>query len=137
MYRRAFRLSPEVRRRKEKARGVALTVISGGAVFIGVLFIFSLILTRLDLSDGIVRAMSIVALCAGCYTVSYSAANRRRQRGLATGIVCGLIVFAIVFFISVVVLRTLSGAGFFTKLIMIVACSAAGGVSGVNSRCRR
>ena len=136
MYRRAFRLSPELRRRRESAKGAAATVISGGAVFVGVLFLFSLVLTKLDLSDGIVRAMSIVALCAGCYTVSFSAANRRRQRGLVTGIVCGLLVFALVFFVSVIVLKTLSGAGFITKLVMIVACSAAGGIAGVNSERR-
>lgn len=106
-----------------------------GAVFICVT-IFSAITARFDLSDGLITLMSSISLCSGCFAASYTASKRKRRNGLVTGIVCGAVIFFAVFLGCIIFVKGITAGGMFSKLVMIIACSAIGGIIGVNSRAR-
>jgi putative membrane protein (TIGR04086 family) len=106
-----------------------------GAVFLCVT-VFSAITAKFDLSDGVITFMSSVSLCAGCFAASYTASKRKHRNGLITGVICGGIIFFVVLFGGMIFVKGITAGGMFSKLVMIIACSAIGGIVGVNSRAR-
>lgn len=129
-----FRAPPQLRRKHERIQNAVTALMSGVVVFLFIVFVFSVIITKIDLSENTVRAMSTVALCAGCFTACFRASNCKRKNGLLTGLLCGAIVYAVVFLVSAVVLGKLGSAGAWSKCILIVICSVAGGIAGVNTK---
>ena len=103
-----------------------------GAVFLASL-IFSAIAAIADLSDGTFTLMSSFALCAGCFSAGFVAARRRGRHGIKSGLACGAVIFAAAFLFGIIFVRSFSVGGFFTKLLIIMVCSAIGGIFGVNS----
>ena len=114
-----------------------LMVLSAVFACVGAAFttvtIFSAIATIIDLSDGTYNIMSSAALCAGCFAAAYTAAKRRKKQGLRVGLACGGIIFAVTLLLGIIFVKGFSAGGFFTKLLIILACSAVGGIIGVNS----
>jgi putative membrane protein (TIGR04086 family) len=94
-------------------------------------------MTKLDTPEAIVSLMSSVALCVGAYSGGYISSRRRRQNGLITGLICGVIIYLVIFLVGVILSRVSISFGFFSKLIMVIACGAIGGVIGVNSKKKR
>lgn len=128
-----MRKTPAERLRKERITAVVQSVLSCvGAVFL-TLLAFSAIGTVIDLSDGAFTVMSSVALCAGCFGASFTAAKKRRRNGLKTGLLCGVIIFGVTFLGGIIFVRSFSVGGFFTKILIILICSILGGIIGVNS----
>ena len=119
--------------RNERIMLILHTVLACvGAVFL-VSMIFSAIAAIVDLSDGTFTLMSSFALCAGCFSAGFAAARRRGRHGIKSGLVCGAIIFAAAFLFGIIFVRSFSVGGFFTKLLIIMVCSAIGGIFGVNS----
>ncbi|MCH5349084.1 MAG: TIGR04086 family membrane protein [Oscillospiraceae bacterium] len=114
-----------------------LLVLNAGLACVGAIFLmvtlFSAIATVVDLSDGVFTVMASAALCAGCFSAGFTAAKRRRRNGLKVGLACGAIIFVFTLLGGIIFVRGFSAGGFFTKLLMILACSAIGGIFGVNS----
>lgn len=128
-----MRKTPAQRLRKERITAVVHSVFACiGAVFV-TLLAFSAIATVIDLSDGAFTIMSSIALCAGCFGASFTAAKRRRKDGLKTGLMCGAIIFGVTLLGGIIFVRSFSAGGFFTKLLIILICSSLGGIIGVNS----
>ena len=103
-----------------------------GAVFIASM-IFSAIAAVIDLSEGTFALMSSFALCAGCFSGGFIAARRRGRHGIKSGLICGAVIFVTAFLFGIIFVRSFSVGGFFTKLLIIMVCSAIGGIFGVNS----
>ena len=103
-----------------------------GAVFLASV-IFSAIATVIDLSDRAFSLMSSFALCAGCFAGGFTAAKRRGRHGIKSGLACGAVIFAVTLLFGLIFVRSFSAGGFFTKLLIILVCSAIGGIFGVNS----
>ena len=95
---------------------------------------FSALMTSLDAPDSLVSCMAGIALCLGSFTAGFMAARHRRKHGILVGLGCGIIIYFVVFFFGLVLLRSLAGAGTLMKLILILLCSCIGGVCGVNKR---
>jgi putative membrane protein (TIGR04086 family) len=70
----------------------------------------------------------------GSFTAGYTAAKHRRQHGILVGLGCGIVMYFVVFFFGLLLMRSFSGAGTLMKLILILLCSCIGGVCGVNRR---
>lgn len=123
---------------ESRKRRLVLTAVSGILSCIGAMFlcvtIFSSVAAIVDLNAGGYTLMSGLALCAGCFAAAYTVAKKRRRRGLCTGLVCGGAVFAAVFIVGLIFVRSFSAGGFFFRLVSVMLCSAVGGVIGVNSR---
>lgn len=127
------RKTPAERIRTERLMMIFCTALACvGAVFLAVT-IFSAIATIVDLSDGMFTLMSSIALCAGCFAAGYTAAKRRKKQGLRVGLACGGVIFAVTLLLGIIFVRGFSAGGFFTKLLIILVCSAVGGIIGVNS----
>ncbi len=120
--------------RLEKITSIAMSVLSGFGALAAVSVIMSFFAASADLPDSIISAMSGIALAAGCFACSYTAASRRREGGIAIGIICGIAVFALVLLAGALTVRVFSAGGIILKLIIILTASAIGGISGVNSK---
>ncbi len=120
--------------RLEKITSIAMSVLSGFGALAAAAVIMSFFAASADLPDSIISAMSGVALAAGCFVCSYTAASRRREGGIAIGMICGIAVFVLVLLIGVLTVRVFSAGGVILKLIIILTASAIGGISGVNSK---
>ncbi len=128
-----MRKTPAERERLRRIKTVLHSVFACiGAVFTTAL-LFSGIATVIDLSDGAFTVMSTLSLCAGCFAASFTAAKRRQRNGIKTGLACGAIIFAVTFLGGLIVVKTASLGGFFTKVLIILICSSLGGIIGVNS----
>ena len=128
------RKTPAERIRMERNIVIISAVLACvGAVFLAVT-LFSAAASVVDFSDGAFNALSSIALCAGCFAASYTAAKRRRRDGLKTGLLCGAIIFGVLLLGGLIFVRSFSAGGFFTKLLIIMVCSAIGGIIGVNKQ---
>lgn len=119
--------------RLERLTSVIMSVLSGFGALAAAAVIMSLFAASADLPDSVISAMSGVALAAGCFACSYTAASRRREGGIAVGIVCGIGVFALVLIAGALTVRVFSAGGIILKLIIILTASVIGGITGVNS----
>lgn len=73
---------------------------------------------------------TVLSLSVGGFSSGYLCGKYRRHRGLIDGIICGCVLYAVIFAVG-----NLSGE--FTdikKLLLLVVAGAVGGVSGVNSK---
>ena len=119
--------------RNERILLVVHTILACvGAIFI-VSTLFSAVASAIDLSDGTFTVMSSFALCAGCFSAGFTAAKRRGRNGIRSGLACGGVIFAATLLFGLIFVRSFSVGGFFTKMLIILICSALGGIFGVNS----
>ncbi len=123
----------------DKLRNSKLCCVLGAAavgLFVMTLCLscFSFLTANLDASEGLVSAMAAISLCAGSFAAGYRAACKRRKHGVLLGIGCGIVIYCAVFFFGLVLLGSLSGAGTFVKLVLVILCSCIGGACGVNKR---
>lgn len=73
---------------------------------------------------------TILSLTIGGIVSGYLCGKYRRHRGLIDGVLCGAVLYAMIFAVS-------AFSGGFTdikKLLLLVVAGAVGGVSGVNSK---
>lgn len=122
--------------RDSKAFTAVSSILLGGVLTTLCLLFFSFIMTKVDAPDGLVSAMASISLCVGSYFAGFLIAKKYRKNGLITGILCGLVIFAITFAISMIFVKLALTMGTFSKLIMIIVCTALGGIIGVNSKAR-
>ena len=112
-------------------------VLHTALAFLGAIFlictVFSAVASVIDLSDGAFALMSSFALCAGCFAGGFTAAKRRGRHGIKSGLICGAVIFGAALLFGIIFVRNFSVGGFFTKLLIIMICSAIGGIFGVNS----
>ena len=105
---------------------------------IGTFFLLSVMFSwaslKLDLSSAGLNALSGAALCGSCFAGTFAAANIRRKNGIVTGIVFGGAVFIVLMIVGAAVIGSFTAGGVITKAIMILCCSAAGGIIGVNTK---
>ena len=99
--------------------------------------LFSALMSKVDAPEQIIVIMSSISLCIGAYSAGYIASRRKRQNGLIIGIITGVFVYFIVFFLGVMFAKTTITFNAFTKLIMTLICAGIGGIIGVNSKAKR
>lgn len=103
---------------------------------IACLMLFAFVMTRLDVSEGMVSSFGSVAVCVGSYFFSFLVGKKRRKDGILIGIICGGISFGVLIVLNLIFLRNPFTSAFFSKLSMIIICSMIGGIIGVNSKIR-
>lgn len=128
-----MRKTPAQRIRRERLMTVVQTMLACIGAFFVAATLFSAIASIIDLSDAAFTLMSSIALCAGCFAASFTAAKRRKRDGLKTGLLCGAIIFGVTLLGGLIFVRSFSAGGFFTKVLIILICSSLGGIIGVNS----
>ncbi|MGN0665445.1 MAG: TIGR04086 family membrane protein [Huintestinicola sp.] len=129
-----MRKSPQRERLQERLILAVSAVLSGLGALTAASLLLSCFALFLDLSDSAVSVLSGISLGAGCFACASAAANRRRRHGLATGLVCGLCVFCTAMLIGAFTVKSFTAGGIVSKLLVILASSALGGIRGVNTR---
>lgn len=122
--------------KNSKLFNFGISLLAGGALTFVCLLLFSFIMTKVDAPDGVISAMASLSLCVGSYFAGFIITKKYRKRGLFTGIVCGVAIFAVTFLVSVIFIKCALTMGTFSKFIMIVVCTSIGGIIGVNSKVR-
>lgn len=79
----------------------------------------------------LLRFISLVPVFTGAFSGAFICGKYQRRKGLISGIVCGIIIYALI----------CAAGAFFTgrptrigKLFLLVTAGAAGGITGVNSK---
>lgn len=106
----------------------------GIVITMACLLVFSLFMTKFDAPESVVAIMSSLALCIGAYSGGYISSKRRRQNGLLTGIITGILIYCVILFVGLIFAKSSISFSFLAKLIMTLVCGAIGGIVGVNSR---
>jgi putative membrane protein (TIGR04086 family) len=124
---------------KRGARRIgALTVMRSAFSCLAIIFVcfaaFSFVASYINVPEGAMNIMSSLALCGGCFAAAFSVSNKRRRRGLFTGAVCGMTAFLLILVLGLVFVRRFTYGGFISKFVLIIACSAMGGIIGVNAK---
>lgn len=116
---------------------VIISTVSGVAVCIAMLLLFSLILSTQNIPQAAVSPMATAAVSLGALAAGYVCAKMLREKGLMWGLICGVILSFVVLLASF----GLSGSGLgipaLFKVVFILLCSMLGGVMGVNTRHKR
>ena len=110
---------------------IILSVTIGLAAAVGLGCVFSalvyLVLRDMGLSD----VLAALSLAAGAYMGSYICGRYRRHRGAVSGIICGAVMFAVIFLAG---LALQVDAADIKKLLLLAVSGCTGGVCGVNSK---
>ena len=110
---------------------IILSVTIGLAAAVGLGCVFSalvyLVLRDMGLSD----VLATLSLAAGAYMGSYICGRYRRHRGAVSGIICGAVMFAVIFMAG---LALQVDAVDIKKLLLLAVSGCTGGVCGVNSK---
>lgn len=112
-------------------------VLIGFLSIMGCLFIFSIVISKIDAPSVLVTVMSTISLGIGAYFGGFICAKKRRKNGMLMGLITGGIIFFIIFLLSIIIVRSAISLTFASKLILAVVCGAIGGIVGVNAKNRR
>ena len=86
-----------------------------------------------SLPDTFLTAAAIAVLVASGFVGGYFAAKKLWKDGLRIGLLCGLVLCAVVLLLSVLLYRCFAWQ-FLFKVLVVASSAALGGVLGVNSR---
>lgn len=110
--------------------GFALPITSGILSSLICCMFFSAVTLYIFGAVMFMKFFTLASLVVGGAVSGYICGRYRRRRGLLDGVICGLVFYAVIMLISLMI-------GEFTdvtKLLVLTVSGAAGGVSGVNSK---
>ncbi len=107
----------------------------GAAVGAVVLMALAMAISIKDMPQSLVEPLAVFAIALGGFCGGFFSARIARGKGLLLGICCGTILFCVLALFGVG--REGLGMAGLIRLIVILLCSGAGGVLGVNIRSRR
>ena len=111
---------------------VLIGCAAGAVATFLILLVFALVLTMKDMPSGAMTIMSSTAAGIGALVAGFCASKLYGKNGLFIGGISGLVLFAMVLLISMII----SSSGFSVyslfKLLIMVVFAAIGGVMGVN-----
>lgn len=119
---------------ENKAVQAIISALYGMVATLFCLVAFSLVMTYVDLPQGIVSALANISLCLGSYFAGFISAKKSRRHGIAIGAASGLAVFLIALLIHIIFVHNGITNAIFSKFAMIMVCSIIGGIIGVNSK---
>lgn len=110
---------------------------TGILVILLVLFMFAVVLGKVNASPGVLNVAATISLCIGGYVGGYVCARKGRRNGLVRGAVCGAIIFAVILSLGAIFAKAVLSLSAGGKLLLTVLCSSIGGIIGVNTKKRR
>lgn len=110
------------------------SVAIGFLSIMGCLFLFSIVVSKVDVPDTALAVLSTISLCVGAYFGGLSCGKKQRKNGLLMGVLTGGVMFVIIFFLSLLFAKTAMSLSGLSKLFWAIFFSAVGGIVGVNSK---
>lgn len=118
-------------------RTIAVSSIIGLIISILALFLLAILMTKIDMPQAIINAISLVGLCIGAFFAGIIAGRINRKDGILMGLLCGGTMFAFLAIIGIALLNSDVSMTLVIKLCAIVVSSIFGSVMGVNFKRRR
>ena len=116
--------------------GGAAIYIKGAIIGVAVTLLFMCLFAAILLFSGIDRGYSVpfatVSLALGSFAAAYIVSRKSERRGYLIGTLIGLVTFAIVTVISLIINKNGLTMNTLFHFIIIVLASAIGGILGVN-----
>lgn len=107
--------------------------IVGAVITVGAIFLAAAVCLACDLPEEFSSTISVVCMGIGTFFAGFLASKKIGSAGMINGAVCGMLIYLVVFFVSLI----LSNSGFSMitvyHLLIAVLAAAIGGVIGVNS----
>ncbi len=110
---------------------VLISALAGACMSLAFIFLSSLFVLFLMDSLQYISFFSHTALVLGALSAGFLCGKRRRRNGLKEGILCGAVMYVMIFVGGVILC---SSAVSPKKLILLAVAGAIGGVMGVNSK---
>ena len=101
------------------------------------ILLFSYAASAAGMSDGIISVLGSLAICSGGYFSGFLYGKQKRHKGIKNGVICGIIIYAVIFSAGIIYLKGIPPFRLTRFLIMLCIAGAAGGVTGVNSKIKR
>ena len=105
----------------------------GTATVLAAMLLFAALIYFLNLDRAYAAPLATLSLGLGSFTAALFVSKKTGQKGYLTGIIVGLITFAIVTAISIIVSNAGITINTLFHFIIILLASAIGGILGVNS----
>lgn len=119
---------------KTRAFTVIFSVFIGFLAIMGCLFLFSAIISKIDLPKQTLAFLSTISLCVGAYAGGFSSGTKNRKNGLLMGLLTGGVMFLVIFVLSLIFAKTAVTLSGFSKLFWAIIFGSVGGIVGVNSK---
>ena len=110
---------------------ILVSVIIGLAVSAACGCVFSAVIYLFLKDMGLSNVLAALSLAAGAYMGSYICGRYRRHRGAVSGVICGCVIFVILFIAGLALSVETADI---KKLLLLAVSGCTGGVCGVNSK---
>ena len=129
--------SSEAFNMKSLIRPIGLGVGSGLVLCFILLFIFSFFMSKMDIADSLISPITIAITVITGFVAGFVCARITRKNGLLLGAICAVILFAVLWLLSLLFLKEGTGLLGIIKCILLLVSGCLGGVMGVNKKERR
>ena len=109
-------------------------VIFGVAACIISIFIFALIMFIFKIDRAYATFFGTISVSAGAYVSAFSIAKKTGSKGYLTGIITGIVYFAVITVLSFIITKENIGSNTAFHFIIIILSSEVGGIMGVNTK---
>lgn len=123
--------------RRLKYYNLIFSSVSGIALITALILLFSYAASAAGMSDGIISVLGSLTICSGGYFSGFLYGKQKRHKGIKNGVICGIIIYAVIFSAGIIYLKGIPPFRLTRFLIMLCIAGAAGGVTGVNSKIKR
>ena len=115
---------------KSTIKGIAFSVM----IFFIMIVIFSIIITKIDVSDGVIQVLTLSALGISSFFCSFINQRGTKQRGIIVGAISGTEIFLIIFIIGLFGSNGVFTALMLKKMLTIILAGLLGGILSANSK---
>ena len=120
-----------------RLRPVLISVAVGTAACVGVLLLFSLLLSLYSVPQSLISPLAIFALSASALVSGLCCSKMVRRNGLACGAACGLGLSVLVVIAGLILGDRAFGVPAMLKVTFVMLSAMIGGVLGVNTNSKR
>lgn len=119
------------------AKAILVSVLIGEAVTMGMLFLFSLIICKIELPPAVTDVLVVLAAAVGAFASGYLCGKVAKEKGLLLGLVCGGVMLAILLLFSLGFHQPSTPVYSCVKAALVLSGAMLGGILGVNRRKKR
>lgn len=125
------------RLRKMKYYNIVFSTVCGILLIAFLIIMFSLAGAENAFPKIVISAMLFISVAAGGMLSGYLYCKQKRHKGIVNGMLCGLIIYAIMLLFGIVYIRKIPSLDFGKYMIILLVSGAVGGVMGVNSKIKK
>ncbi len=118
----------------KKYYGIITAVSWGVFTIITLVCVCGICMTKFDIPDAALYAVSCFSLGMGGYISGYVCGKIKRREGIVSGLKCGLLLWGIISVFGIVYMRGFSVPVLLRDILFLCVPSIAGGIYGVNKK---